>query len=299
MVQRTVSNAKALVAAAPAIRRAVGFAPTASSEDAGWENLSLCSWRGSVEVCDYAPFRELVIAFQTAGPPLRVRRDGRWIEGSSRPGLLTIVPPGTPILWEIHGEIQSTTVHLACERFAHLMDDDDEALLADLELDFARHDPLLAASITALVEELEHPTERGTLYAETLADGIALHLLRRSRNRENLERRSSALSRRALAATFARIEAAIATGVSLDELAHEAGVSRSHFTRAFRAAAGTSPRRYLTERRIARAKEMLAGTEDEIVGIAFACGFASQAHFTESFRRATGVTPLVFRRARG
>ena len=282
----------------PALREALGFAPAETSEAAGWTNASLCVWRGSAEICEYVPFREVVLAFQTGGPPLRVRVDGRWVDAYSRPGLLTIVPPATPVTWQVNGKVHSATLHLPQERFENLLDDGDGAtLLRDLRFDFARHEPLLAASIFALIDEVQHPTERGSLYAETVVDAICMHLLRFAGQDRTALQRPESLSRRALDATLARIEASIGTGVSLDELARTAGSSRAHFTRAFRRAMGTSPRRYLTKRRIECARDLLRDTDDEIVEIALACGFSSQAHFTDAFRQATGVTPFVFRRS--
>ncbi|MGH7805748.1 MAG: helix-turn-helix transcriptional regulator, partial [Candidatus Binatia bacterium] len=81
----------------------------------------------------------------------------------------------------------------------------------------------------------------------------------------------------------------------LDELAAEAGASRFHFARAFREATGVPPHRYLTLRRIERAKELLLQTEIPLVDVALASGFASQSHFTLRFRETVGVTPRRFR----
>jgi AraC family transcriptional regulator len=105
------------------------------------------------------------------------------------------------------------------------------------------------------------------------------------------------LSRRVLRAACDRIEAGIEDGVSLDELALEANLSRSHFARAFRQTTGLSPHRYLTARRLARARELLRDENLPLADVALGCGFSSQAHFTETFRRAAGVTPAAFRRS--
>ncbi|MEH3148056.1 MAG: AraC family transcriptional regulator [Methylobacterium frigidaeris] len=67
----------------------------------------------------------------------------------------------------------------------------------------------------------------------------------------------------------------------------------------FKASFGVPPHRYVVERRIARARDLLAGGRESLAGIALACGFASQSHFTRSFRQATGVTPAAWRREAG
>lgn len=48
-----------------------------------------------------------------------------------------------------------------------------------------------------------------------------------------------------------------ATSIDLDELARVAGVSTDHFPRCFEATYGETPIRYLTRRRIERAKDLL------------------------------------------
>ena len=86
--------------------------------------------------------------------------------------------------------------------------------------------------------------------------------------------------------------------MSLSDLAAEAGTSRFHFARAFRNAMGVPPHRYLTLRRIERAKQLLHGTDLSLVDIALAVGFGSQSHFTLRFREAIGTTPRRFRESR-
>ncbi len=83
--------------------------------------------------------------------------------------------------------------------------------------------------------------------------------------------------------------------LSLTDLAAIAGLSRYHFLRAFRREVGVTPHTYLTGRRIAAAKRLLAGAEPLSV-VALACGFYDQSHFTRSFKGCTGLTPGQYRR---
>jgi AraC family transcriptional regulator len=287
-----------LVRGSEPIEQAVGFKPALSSDRAGWRDLSLYLWRGEARECDFAPFGEALAIFHTGGArDVRIRVGSRWIDERSTPGLVTIVPPATPITWDIRGEVHSASVHLAPERFERLADDTAGGRpLERLRFGFARRDPLVAASIASLADELERPKERGSLYADTLADGLALHLVRNYAEPGPALAATAGLSSRALRLARERIEASVEAGISLDELAAEVGLSRSHFARGFRRSTGLSPHRYLTRQRIARARDLLRSTDEPLVEIALRCGFASQAHFNHSFRRATGVTPLAFRR---
>jgi AraC-like DNA-binding protein len=83
--------------------------------------------------------------------------------------------------------------------------------------------------------------------------------------------------------------------LSVEDLASTAALSRFHFTRAFKAATGKTPRQHVSERRLQLAKSLLAGGDRSLMEIALACNFSSQANFARAFRRSTGVTPGKYR----
>ncbi len=87
-----------------------------------------------------------------------------------------------------------------------------------------------------------------------------------------------------------------ADDLALDELAALVDLSAKHFARAFRQSTGVPPHRWLIERRIDRAKELLAESDHSLAEIALACGFSDQSHFTAAFRKAVGATPGGYRR---
>jgi AraC-like DNA-binding protein len=80
-------------------------------------------------------------------------------------------------------------------------------------------------------------------------------------------------------------------------VAEACGLSVNHFSRAFRRSMGKPPHRWLLDRRIERACEMLRGTEMSLADIALGCGFAEQSHFTRVFTRTIGMPPGAWRRA--
>jgi len=57
-----------------------------------------------------------------------------------------------------------------------------------------------------------------------------------------------------------------------------------------------SPYRFVIERRLARARQMLLGSDQPISDIAFACGFSSQQHLTSTMSAKLGETPRRLRR---
>ncbi|TWB46969.1 helix-turn-helix domain-containing protein [Nitrospirillum viridazoti] len=93
------------------------------------------------------------------------------------------------------------------------------------------------------------------------------------------------------------IEDHLGEEMGLADLAMLTGLSAHHFGQAFKVSTGVSPHRYLIERRIHRAKEMLLNGDRPIAEIAVAVGFASQSHMTINFRRLAGITPARYRQA--
>ena len=94
----------------------------------------------------------------------------------------------------------------------------------------------------------------------------------------------------------AYIDAHIGEHISLDDLAHQAGVSRFHFARQFRLSTGVSPMEYLRRVRIERSKSILQSRETTIAEVAATLGFSDQSHFTRTFGRLVGVSPGSFAR---
>jgi len=83
--------------------------------------------------------------------------------------------------------------------------------------------------------------------------------------------------------------------LDLDGLAAEAGYSRYHFVRTFRATFGSTPGRYLSGRRIERAKDLLRGANLTVTEICFVVGFSSLGSFSARFKKAVGLSPSEYR----
>jgi AraC family transcriptional regulator len=83
--------------------------------------------------------------------------------------------------------------------------------------------------------------------------------------------------------------------ISIAALANLTGYSSVHFTRMFKKSTGQTPRKYLIQHRINKAKKLLISTDLLVVEVAYQSGFNSHAHFTTQFRRITGVTPQAYR----
>jgi AraC-like DNA-binding protein len=78
--------------------------------------------------------------------------------------------------------------------------------------------------------------------------------------------------------------------ISSCDLERVTGLDRYALSRAFRAAFGSSPHRYLVARRVARAQRLLAAGAS-LADAAAGAGFADQSHFTRHFKAHLGLTP--------
>jgi AraC-like DNA-binding protein len=85
--------------------------------------------------------------------------------------------------------------------------------------------------------------------------------------------------------------------VGVEDMARAAGLSRAHFSRAFKAAFGESPRAYLLTRRLERAAALLRTTDRAIADVCLSVGLQSLGSFTTSFSRTFGMSPAAYRAA--
>jgi len=108
---------------------------------------------------------------------------------------------------------------------------------------------------------------------------------------------SSGERKRLLEEVRARIVASLPSALSVDSLASEYGMSRSHFSHFFRARTGMTPARFATEVRIHEATRILLNSRVPLKQVADACGFANANHFCKVFRRFQHLSPASYRNA--
>jgi AraC family transcriptional regulator len=140
------------------------------------------------------------------------------------------------------------------------------------------------------------PADR--LYAEALGAVLAQEIVR-------LNDGAAALlpTRGGLAAWQQRrvvefIEQHLADDFPLATLASLAQLSTYHFARAFKRSFGVPPHRYHTNRRVERARALLADPKTAVADVALELGFSGASAFAATFRRATGQSPTDYRRGR-
>lgn len=91
------------------------------------------------------------------------------------------------------------------------------------------------------------------------------------------------------------VEAGLAGELTVQALAEELGLSPGFFSRAFRQATGRSPHAYILDRRVARARALIATGTKDLTTVALATGFSSHAHLSTTFRQKLGISPSALR----
>jgi transcriptional regulator GlxA family with amidase domain len=89
----------------------------------------------------------------------------------------------------------------------------------------------------------------------------------------------------------------LAEPVTLEEMARHAHMSVRTFTRRFRGEVGSSPLKWLAQRRLAHARLLLESTDLTVARVATACGFGDPVALRKHFHAYVGLSPLAYRRA--
>lgn len=148
----------------------------------------------------------------------------------------------------------------------------------------------------ALKHELYSEGLGGKLYADSLANLLAVHLLRHyCTSGKYVERHYGGISADKLRQVKDFITENYARDLRIEELADVAGMSRFHFSREFKRSTGITPHQYLIKLRVDRAKILLAKNDLPLTEVGLRSGFSHQSHFTRLFHRLTGTTPQSYR----
>jgi AraC family transcriptional regulator len=277
-----------------------------SSADRGWSGLSAELRNHSKGVIGWrSPQSDTEICVDVCGNGSLVTRRAAGIEDrrvASR-GTIWLSPPGlqegsVDIAEDLRGILH---IYLSLSQFcpSNLGTNIDESGIGVLRYESAFEDPLLAEIAHAIASELQTQTSAGSLLVEALAGSLAARLVqkhvRTSSDRFFPRLTRQGLDRRRLSRVLDYIEVNLEGDLTIDRVASIACLSKYHFARTFKQAVGHPPHRYISAKRLERAKALLIQGDRSLVDIALALRFSCQANFTRAFKQATGQTPGQYR----
>ena len=281
-------------------RKMLPFEADASSDRLGWVGLEAerLSAAPASEISQPAMTHHMLILYTRPPEELELSTEG--VNRHVRPhvGSISMVPAGQPVRWRWSGSKDSLHVYLqpglvarvAAEAFG--LDPTRLTVPPLVGLDF----PQLRAAMLAVDAELTAADAGGRLAAESLANILAVHLIRDVLAPHQPARQpNGALLRERLRAVVEYIEEHLNAGPTLEQMAAVAHLSPYHFARQFKAATGLPPHQYVILRRVERARQLLqAGTDLSLAEVAACAGFSDQSQFCHHFKRLVGVTPGRF-----
>ncbi len=268
-----------------------------SSKGKGWHGIDLAEIVHPLD--DFAlPANPRHVLVVNLGAPteIRERRAGR--QGHLGTGNIVILPAGAPTTWHLErqGEVRHLHLYLSPTRIQEI------AASAEINPDTVElieaigvADPQIKAIALSYFSELRAEGLGSKLYVESLANLLAIHLLRYHSSVQPLPRpRSHRLPETTLRQVIAYIEDHLAEDLSLSALAAVASLSPYHFARLFKESTGLPPHHYVLHRRVERAKLLLATTTWPLLMIAHSVGFAHESHLALHFKRLTGLSPNTY-----
>lgn len=273
--------------------------PLASSEPTGWNGALLRRWRGTSPLMEQPPLDCHFVVMHLGGPKqVTRRRDGPALSTIAEVGSLTLVPAGTAFTWRTSGPIAFAHLYLTPRQLedAITRQFEQQGHGASLIERVGCRDSLLQPLFRAMLGEIEFAESASPLLLDSLLESFLVRLGHAHASCAIAGRfRPVALAPHRLHRVLDFIEAMLGENIGLDDLAHAAGSSQFHFSRAFREATGCSPYRYLIQRRIETAKVMLITGNEPLAAVAARCGFNSQRQFSVMFKEITSVGPKRFR----
>jgi AraC family transcriptional regulator len=290
-------------ASAASFRSALRVTPELAGESGAADGFGIYAWN-TPQLDGFAlpENDELVLALHLGGSDrVRAVTDRGLSRQCSVPGLMTVLPAGRAAAFRTDGGVRFATLHVPRCALARAFTTGTAGGASFSQERFAFRDDFVSAGIEAILRVVRSGSAWAPDYVARIGDAILMHLACHQGDGQPppAAAADARLGSLPLAEFLAFIDARLGTVLTLDELAQRARLSRSAFTRAFRAATGISPHRYLTERRLAAAQRLLRLTELPIAFIAQETGFSSQSHFTTMFRAALSCTPAEYRRAAG
>jgi AraC family transcriptional regulator len=270
--------------------------PILSSQQAGWESVSMFYYRHSAHLIPDHCLTHHVLAIAQSPFQFEARTDGKFRSQLVDNGVIQLTPAHVNqwISWDREGEFMIVTL---CPKFVEkIAHESMKGNFIELIPQFSITDPIIQHTVEALKAEIEAGCNTGKLFGESAATMLAVRLLQAYANYKPVFREyEDGLGQHRLKVAIEYINAHLEQNIKLADIAELLEVSQYYFCHLFKQSTGITPHQYLIQQRIERAKLLLKNRKLSLAEIAIACGFADQSHFTKSFKRWVGITPKAIR----
>ena len=271
----------------------------AASDELGWNGVGLRAYHYNSLDVEVPALRDFAIISYRRGATVMERRfEGKWTKTHCAPSDVSLLTRAQRSHWHWTEDIEVCHVYLAERFLSGIAGEVMDRSVGEIELHdvLKTQDPVITAAVTAIGREAKERALGGALYVEAVGSQLAVHLLRNYASVTCPERKAKGgLSPAQASRITDYIDSRLDEPLELATLAAHAGMGIWTFTRHFRKSVGKSPHAYVTERRIERARRLLAQGCMPIKEVACACGFSDQAHMTRVFQAHLKTTPGALR----
>jgi AraC family transcriptional regulator len=275
--------------------------PIVSSQALGWEPILVEEFQQPPGGIEYQSSVDHAIVLSLAARPNRLHQvfGDQHYTGLYRKGDISITPARLPSSYRSEGNDHYLYIQIPSQFLQQAAKEAIEIDPERVELipEFRVRNPQIEQILMLLRLELHKGGGWvGRLYVKSLANALAVHLLRdHSATQPRVALFEGGLGDRKLLQVTDYINEHLEQDIKLKDLAQLLGISQFHFSRLFKQSMGISPHQYLLQQRVERAKQLLKGTNQSVVEIALACGFNSHSHLSQQFRQLTGMSPKAYR----
>jgi AraC family transcriptional regulator len=248
----------------------------------------------------------ILVSRRRGAAPLTKTAGGKSQRSYAVPGAFTFIPSGEYAQYSVAGDSVFLELYVAPSLLREFAEQHDLSTNTSIRPVLAQSDLWLAGYFQMLESEIElyrSPLRALDLLLLGQAQQLLLaHLLRcysglQPHKIERLDApHAGALRAPLLKRVYEFIDANLSSDIRLADLAQLAHLSERHFIRAFRAATGCTPYRYVIDKRLRVCAELLRTQSDlSVADVAAMMRFRSRPHFSAQFSERFGVTPSVYR----
>ena len=271
--------------------------PTKSSAPVQWGGIALENYTvPAVFIPRHQHPEHFLHVVLSGAVKYEVNTRGRRFRFTSRPGTIFLLPRGTVDEVNWAGPTKRTAVAIHPQLLTCALDETAHETDIQLTEHWDLIDRHIAALLLEMTADLDDGSPAGTIYGESLANALAVYLLKRYAVRRVTPLVfKGGLPGHRLKRVLDYIAGNLEENISLSQLAAIAGMSPHYFSALFKRSTGRAPHQYVLLQRIERAKQQLRDPKHSIIDAGLDAGFQNPSHFARVFRKVVGITPSSFR----
>ncbi|RTE11244.1 helix-turn-helix transcriptional regulator [Paenibacillus whitsoniae] len=159
-----------------------------------------------------------------------------------------------------------------------------------------QHPSVVVGHFQQLIQHSSHSTLTASLKIQSALQELIAYYIDHADRKSERDASMPSLSK--LIETIQYIDANLNKELSIHDLSQYAYFHPNYFIRLFKSHLGVSPMKYIFDRRLEKAKELLVCSAISIHEVAKMTGFQDPSHFSAAFKKHVGVSPSEFRQSK-